>query len=348
MLGATTLRWEATGTGPVEVRVGAPDGPLLSRSGPVDSANTGEWVNDGMTFYLRDVSAGQADAQGRFLDKVIVNLDPIAAPGKDLDLSEKMKFREKHRLHALPRYERATTTLLDTPMEILDALSFLTMYREIVEEEIYYFPTRSGRPYIIDGGANIGVSVLYFKQIYSGARIVAVEPDDQAFALLKANVERAGHQDVTLVHGALTASEAQKSFLSEGSYAGRIAREGETGTTSVPTARLRSYLDRKVDLLKLNIEGAETEVLMDCADLLHHVERVVLEYHSFANEPQTLHTLLNLLAEAGYRLYVRSVASDWPLQPFMEIPVHLGMDLQLYVYAFRDRTGEAPSRGRQL
>lgn len=55
----TRLEWSSAGTDIVEVHVNAPDGPLLSRSGPSGNATTGEWVSDGMTFYLQDVTNGQ-------------------------------------------------------------------------------------------------------------------------------------------------------------------------------------------------------------------------------------------------------------------------------------------------
>jgi peptidoglycan/xylan/chitin deacetylase (PgdA/CDA1 family) len=55
-LGATTIRWESTGADAVEVRVGAPDGPVFSRSASEGDATTGEWVRDGTTFYLQDAS----------------------------------------------------------------------------------------------------------------------------------------------------------------------------------------------------------------------------------------------------------------------------------------------------
>jgi hypothetical protein len=90
-----------------------------------------------------------------------------------------------------------------------------------------------------------------------------------------------------------------------------------------------------VDLLKLDIEGAETDVLLDCASILDRIDRIVVEYHSFVNEPQTLDRLLTLLSRAHFRTYVRSVNAEWPLQPFLDVPVYYGMDLQLYIYAFR-------------
>ncbi|MCW5971566.1 MAG: polysaccharide deacetylase family protein [Blastocatellales bacterium] len=55
-VGVTKLVWSCAGAQEVEVRIGAPDGPLFSRSGASGQATTGEWVTDGMTFHLQDVS----------------------------------------------------------------------------------------------------------------------------------------------------------------------------------------------------------------------------------------------------------------------------------------------------
>lgn len=58
-LGVTNLTWLCTQAEAVEVRVDAPDGPLLSRTGPTGDVVTGKWVRDGMRFFLVDVSAGR-------------------------------------------------------------------------------------------------------------------------------------------------------------------------------------------------------------------------------------------------------------------------------------------------
>jgi hypothetical protein len=58
VLGVTTLTWKARRTTRVEVRVGTPDGPLLSQSAGAGSAVTGKWVHHGEIFYLQDVSNG--------------------------------------------------------------------------------------------------------------------------------------------------------------------------------------------------------------------------------------------------------------------------------------------------
>ncbi|MDX1530527.1 MAG: FkbM family methyltransferase [Rhodothermales bacterium] len=241
--------------------------------------------------------------------------------------------REYARLDALPRYQPTTTAVLGTPLDLPDARSFLEMHYDIFERESYRFETEEAEPYIIDGGANIGLSVLYFKALHPRSRVVAFEPDPAIFAYLERNVRRSGAERVALVPKALAAAEARRAFVEEGSYGSRLARPGGAENSAVETVRLRPYLYSRVALLKLDIEGAEAEVLADCADLLPNVERVALEYHSFADEPQTLHVILSVLAEAGFRVHVNEVRTA--PQPLVHRDVIAGMDLQLLVTAFR-------------
>ena len=58
-LGRTTVSWMTYATSEVEVHVDAPDGPVFARSGPGSfSHKTSQWVRDGTTFYLQNVSGG--------------------------------------------------------------------------------------------------------------------------------------------------------------------------------------------------------------------------------------------------------------------------------------------------
>jgi polysaccharide pyruvyl transferase WcaK-like protein len=75
-LGATTLSWSVEGATLVEVRVGAPDGPLLSRTGPTGTARTGGWVSDGLVFFLQDVSEGRPLTASHTLATATVNVAP--------------------------------------------------------------------------------------------------------------------------------------------------------------------------------------------------------------------------------------------------------------------------------
>src|SRR5271157_4619180 len=55
-IGQITLTWSAPGVSTTEVHLSSPSGQLFTRAAGSGSAATGEWVTNGMTFYLQDVS----------------------------------------------------------------------------------------------------------------------------------------------------------------------------------------------------------------------------------------------------------------------------------------------------
>ena len=245
------------------------------------------------------------------------------------------KRREFARLRALPRFHTTTTTIFGKPLKIVDSASFLFIYNEIFNREIYRFKTVNPRPYIVDCGANIGLSVIYFKQHYPNSRIVAFEPDATVCTALRHNITSHNVKDVTIVQKGLWNEETSVRFFSEGADAGRVALESDNHKiVEVETVRLRDYLQVPVDFLKVDIEGAEDTVLRDCKDLLKNVEYMFVEYHSFCERKQTLHEVLEIIGDAGMRYYVEhtSVVSR---HPFLKIKVANGADNQINIYAYR-------------
>ena len=204
---------------------------------------------------------------------------------------------EQDRLLAYPRYTRTTARLLGRTIEIADSASYLFMRREIFDSEIYRFETGRERPLIIDCGANIGLSVVYFKLLHPQATVLAFEPDRELFALLARNVATFGLTDVELHEKAVWSESTRLDFFHEGADGGRIAalNDDSESIQQVETVRLRDLLDRRVDLLKLDVDGAEQIVLEDCRDSLENVERVFVEVHCFSGRPQGLGELLSLL-----------------------------------------------------
>jgi hypothetical protein len=73
--GRTTLTWNAAGVAKVQVRIGSPTGPAMTGvEGPSGSAQTGDWVEDGMTFYLQDASGDNSLGSGKTLGLVRVQV----------------------------------------------------------------------------------------------------------------------------------------------------------------------------------------------------------------------------------------------------------------------------------
>jgi hypothetical protein len=89
-----------------------------------------------------------------------------------------------------------------------------------------------------------------------------------------------------------------------------------------------------VDFLKIDIEGAETKVLEDCADLLFNVDKLFVEYHSFIGMEQPLPEIFGILKNAGFRLHI-SAPGLTSNSPFIELRTYSNMDNQLNIYGIR-------------
>ena len=215
-----------------------------------------------------------------------------------------------------------------------DYKSFLLGKNELFKEEVYKFYSPKKNPYIIDCGANIGMSIIYFKSLYPGAQIVAFEADPHIFSFLDKNIQSYNLTDVTLINKAIwNANDEVLAFLAEGGAGGRVQEQSnQFKFIDVKTARLKDYLTREIDFLKIDIEGAEYKVLADCANELKLVKNLFVEYHSLANEPQNLHLILQVIHDAGFRYHIKE-AYTTPF-PFMERKLNFGMDLQLNIFCY--------------
>lgn len=242
---------------------------------------------------------------------------------------------ELRRLHNAPRYSSLFTSILGKPLNLVDGKSFYYSYKEIYEHEIYRFKTNKKEPVIIDAGSNIGLSILYFKDIYPKSQITGFEADPLVYQTLKANLISFGHDDVKIYNKALWDKKTMLEFAREGADSGRIRQNDEKSSNiiKVPTVCLSDYLSEPVDFLKLDIEGAETVVLKECANNLHRVKNIFVEYHSFWEDTQTINEVLSILKNADFRINIHSQFSSQ--QPFLKQQLQLGMDLQLNIFAYR-------------
>jgi FkbM family methyltransferase len=246
------------------------------------------------------------------------------------------RVTERLRLSQSRKYKKIVTKYFGPEIETNTGPIFLEMYDQIIDRQVYHFEVENDHPYIIDGGANLGLATIFFKQLYPNAEIVAFEPDRSMYATLCKNLAKRGIDDVKLVNSALWSAEVEIMFMAEGTDAGRVVATDECFESyMVPSVRLREYLMRPVDFLKLDIEGAELEVLDDCRDLLTNVRHLFVEYHSFVGHPQRLDSLFEILTVAGFRIWLESPMMGMIQKPMCETSSHMGMDLQLNIFCKR-------------
>ena len=164
-----------------------------------------------------------------------------------------------------------------------DQLAFL--HREIFIELSYYFRASRPDPLIVDGGSNIGVSVAFFKTLYPGARVLAFEPAERAYGLLERNVGAV--PGVELHRVALGRENGIVSFYEREDepaslmQSTRPERLRTDRTASVEQRQLSGFIAGDVDLVKLDVEGAEDGILEDLAEsgAIERVQQLIVEYH---------------------------------------------------------------------
>lgn len=239
---------------------------------------------------------------------------------------------ERERLMHIAPFTPGKTVLFGKPFSFSDAAGYLHSVDEIFGEDVYKFTTASNSPYIIDCGANMGLSILYFRKNYPNSTILAFEPDHKTFNILKENT---AHFDrVTIKEEAVWTEDTTLEFFSEGSLAGSAMVDfaHKNNKTSVTAIDLKKYLTRKIDFLKIDIEGAENELIFDIKDHLFQVDKMFLEYHGLVEKPQNLGEILNLLKETGFQYYIR-LAGETLKFPFCgEKPVNFNQQLNIFCY----------------
>jgi len=221
---------------------------------------------------------------------------------------------------------RAGKFLFNVP----DTQAFLWDYQELFYNEIYKFKADNDAPRIVDCGANIGLSVLYFKQLYPNSTITAFEADPKIYEYLKRNIDVNHIQGVDAISKAVWSEEKILSFSSQGGDAGRIDAGGDNNIVQIPAVPLKPYLAEPVDLLKIDVEGAELDVLQGAGENLRHCKLVFVEYHSFGHKKQVLAEILNLMTHHGFRVHI--CPEYHSSHPFLDLPLHARMDLRLNMF----------------
>lgn len=193
---------------------------------------------------------------------------------------------------------------------------FLTIYKDIFIHNEYEFTPGTKTPNIIDCGAHIGLSVLYFKKHFPKATITAFEPNPGTFQLLKENVANNRLSGVRLVNKAVSDRNAALDFYIAKGKSGAwscgdsaapnpwITKETHQKII-VPAVKLSAYITKEVDLLKLDVEGMEARVLTEIQPKLGKVRSIIMEYHgNKANNSNRFARIRSIFNSNGFRYRV--------------------------------------------
>lgn len=226
----------------------------------------------------------------------------------------------------------ATIKAMNYQWQVHHGPTFLNQFESIFIDQIYQFKCDSKQPVIIDCGANMGTSVLYFKWLFPQAKLFAFEPDKAIFEILNHNVTNNHIKDVTLFNKAVWIDDQDMFFDRNNAQSGKLIIDASA--IKVECVRLKDIIQnfKYIDFLKLDIEGAELPVLRDIASELKKVNHLFIEYHSAENQAQALSQLLLILEENGFRYFIGGNHSQ---SPFLNKVIEEGMDLTLDIFATR-------------
>jgi FkbM family methyltransferase len=133
---------------------------------------------------------------------------------------------------------------------------------------------------IVDAGAHIGMASILFALKYPGARIIAVEPEASNFAALIRNT--APYKTITPIHAALWYENGDVTLGPSNVHPKGAFQIVENGQQCVRAIKMDTLMSEtgisSIDLLKVDIEGAEVEVFESCP-WIRNVDVIAIELH---------------------------------------------------------------------
>ncbi|QOI98462.1 MAG: FkbM family methyltransferase [Flammeovirgaceae bacterium] len=170
------------------------------------------------------------------------------------------------------------------PIHYRPGTADLTTFREIFLREEYNLdlPASIKPKTIIDVGANIGFTSLFFSRHHPDATIYSLEPEPGNFKLLQKNVE--GYSNITAMQAALWNENGTIGIEDHGyGLRGFMVEKPSGKSQTMQALTLQSLIEQhnitSIDILKIDIEGSEKEVFSGDTGWLRITKCLVIELH---------------------------------------------------------------------
>jgi FkbM family methyltransferase len=184
--------------------------------------------------------------------------------------------------------QQLTLPDLKHPVHVRTGTTDIEVLQQVLLDHEYEFSLPATPKVIVDAGANIGLASIYFANTYPNAVIVALEPDPSNFKLLEINTAR--YPQIKPMNVALWNKNKQINlFYSGGGHCGFRTLEENFGALPhcggvravTLDALMQSLGVEFIDVLKVDIEGAEREVFQNSSKWIGQVGVLMVELHDF-------------------------------------------------------------------
>jgi len=179
-------------------------------------------------------------------------------------------------------------------------------YRDIVD---FFLKHKLNLATVIDAGANIGLTSLFFKAYFPDTKIIALEPSEDTFKILCNNVLNNNLKDITTLKKGLwghsTYLSPDTSFRDGLDWAFRLTETSDKNDSSIEVISIPDIMEQynltSIDFLKIDIEGGEVSVFNNTLNLdwLNNVNVLAIEIH---DEFDCRKDIENILINFGFTL----------------------------------------------
>lgn len=197
--------------------------------------------------------------------------------------------------------------------QVLDAL----VIKDTVIDDSYLvdnlrLPTKKT---IIDIGAGLGDFTIMAAKKFPKAKIIAFDPNPNQFRLLQKNIKLNGVRNIECYKKAVGTKKSYYLYLSSFNIHASIIKNKPKKFIRVQGINLNNFLNNRIDLIKIDCEGAEVDILKSInSKKIKFIRRFIIEYHNkiIKNADQKILTILNkwnykfkikknsLIPETGY------------------------------------------------
>lgn len=178
-------------------------------------------------------------------------------------------------------------------------------YRDVITMYRHHFDSTPN--HIVDAGANIGTTSVYFSMHFPGSRILAIEPDERNVSAARKNLLLNGCDSVDMRRAALWGAPGQLTVVNDfrdgSDWSLRVEEDSLGDVDSLTPSAVVDYFDEVVDIFKIDIEGGEARLFenRDSLSWLRSVKMIAIEVHHERIDPSIV---IESLRYFGFQIQV--------------------------------------------
>lgn len=196
----------------------------------------------------------------------------------------RQSFRTTLRLMLNKRTTTVRIRKIQHPLLLRPGTSDVPLLYHIFVEEEYKIKPKKEPLFIIDAGANIGFTAVYFANRFPKAKIIAIEPEESNFKLLKKNTEL--YPNIRCIKAGLWNSNTKlriTNLQKDSKWGFQVEETTKSGPDTCDAVSMNQLLleenKKEIDIAKIDIEGSEKELFSKNLQWLPKTNLLVIEFH---------------------------------------------------------------------